>query len=90
MCDRLAQSGVAPDRIVEFRNWANVLPTVSNNTLRNAWNVTTPHVALYSGNIANKQGVEIIVEAAKRLRERRDLTFIVCGNGPYRANLIAL
>lgn len=90
MCDRLARSGIAPDRIVEFRNWANALSAdASGDTFRKAWNITTPHVALYSGNIANKQGIEIIIDAAKRLCERRDLTFVVCGSGPYREKLVA-
>jgi colanic acid biosynthesis glycosyl transferase WcaI len=45
-------------------------------------------VAIYSGNIANKQGIEIVVEAARLLRHRKDLMFVVCGNGPNRARLI--
>jgi colanic acid biosynthesis glycosyl transferase WcaI len=42
-------------------------------------------LALYSGNIANKQGIELILEAADLLRDRRDLVFVLCGDGPHRA-----
>ena len=44
-------------------------------------------MALYSGNIANKQGIEILVDAARRLVHRQDLTIVVCGEGPNRAAL---
>lgn len=90
MCRKLAEKGVRPERIVEFRNWAaldSVVPTEGPSPYRTEWNVTTPHVVLYSGNIANKQGIDIVVDAARRLHRRRDLTFVVCGEGPNRAAL---
>ena len=87
---KLAEKGVPDERIVEFRNWAEVdtiRPLAGLSPYRAEWGVTTPHVAFYSGNIANKQGIEIIVEAAKLLRRREDLTFVICGEGPNRTNL---
>jgi colanic acid biosynthesis glycosyl transferase WcaI len=42
-------------------------------------------VVLYSGNMAEKQGLDIVVEAARLLRERHHITFILCGEGPARA-----
>jgi len=92
MCKKLAQKGVPGNKIVEFRNWADIeaiKPLVQPSPYRAEWNITTPHVALYSGNIANKQGIEIIVEAARLLSPRKDLTFVVCGEGPNRARLEA-
>ncbi|WP_196259690.1 WcaI family glycosyltransferase [Pelagibacterium limicola] len=92
MCRKLIEKGIEPDRVVEFRNWADIdaiRPMERSSSFRAEWNVETPHVALYSGNIANKQGIEIVVEAARRLKDRRDLTFIVCGEGPNKANLEA-
>lgn len=92
MCEKLAEKGVPSDRIVEFRNWANtdeVEPLTGESPYRRAWGITQRHVAVYSGNIANKQGIEIVVAAAHRLKHRDDLAFVVCGNGPNRASLIA-
>ncbi len=74
----------------EFRNWARIdeiTPLDRPSPLRERWNIEQPFVALYSGNIANKQGIEIIVEAARLLSHRRDLMFVICGNGPNRAAL---
>ncbi|WP_336961746.1 WcaI family glycosyltransferase [Sphingobium aquiterrae] len=90
MCRRLKTKGVDEARIVEFRNWAEIdaiAPLARPSRYRQDWSVAPPHVALYSGNIANKQGIEIIVEAAALLRHRNDLQFIVCGNGSNRASL---
>lgn len=90
MCRRLQAKGVDARRIVEFRNWAEIdaiAPLARPSRYRQDWSIAAPHVALYSGNIAHKQGIEIIVKAAALLRHRDDLQFIVCGNGSNRANL---
>jgi len=92
MCARLAAKGVAPERIVEVRNWANApQPDPANGaSYRAQWGIGSRRVALYSGNIANKQGIEIVVEAARLLAGRSDLQFVICGEGPNRARLEAL
>jgi colanic acid biosynthesis glycosyl transferase WcaI len=87
---KLSEKGVPADGIVEFRNWANideVFPYEGPSPYYSEWNITRPHIALYSGNIANKQGIEIVLEAARLLQYRKDLLFVICGNGPNRARL---
>ncbi len=89
MCAKIEKFGVSPDRIYEFRNWAdtdNIKPSDSTK-FREKWNINTPHVAFYSGNIAFKQGIEIIPETARLMADRKDLTFVICGNGSARAEL---
>jgi colanic acid biosynthesis glycosyl transferase WcaI len=89
MCAKLREKGIAEDRIVEVRNWANApQPDPSGGAAYRAeWGLGERKVALYSGNIANKQGIEIVVEAARLLAHRPDLHFVVCGEGPNRARL---
>ena len=92
MGERLIDKGVAAARVLEFRNWTDIdaiRPLSHASTYRARWAITTPHVALYSGNLANKQGIEIVVEAAQQLRRRTDLTFVICGEGPSRARVAA-
>lgn len=92
MCEKLRDFGVSQDRIYEFRNWAyidNIKPINRPSIYRERWNITTRHVALYSGNLGNKQGIEIIFEVAGILSERHDLTFVICGNGSSREKLIS-
>lgn len=91
MCAKLRDMGVAADRVIEFRNWADlsrVRVLDRPSPYRAEWGITAPHIALYSGNIANKQGIGIIVEAARRLAHRGDLLFLVCGEGPNRDQLV--
>jgi colanic acid biosynthesis glycosyl transferase WcaI len=91
MIDRLASKGVDAARTYELRNWAAidlVQPLSGPSSFREEWAIRTPHVALYSGNIANKQGIELVLDAARSLQRRTDLTFVVCGEGPNRQRLI--
>ena len=91
MCAKLIERGVSPEKVVEFRNWASieeVRPLARPSILRARWGIEQPHVALYSGNIANKQGIDIVVEAARLLAHRRDILFAIAGNGPNRAALV--
>jgi len=90
MCAKLLEKGIAADRVAEVRNWANAPEPDPENgaAYRREWNLGTRKVALYSGNIANKQGIEIVVEAARLLAERDDLHFVVCGEGPNRGRLM--
>ncbi len=92
MCVKLIDKGVAKSRVVELRNWANApAPDPAGGVAyRQQWQLGDAQVALYSGNIANKQGIEIVVEAARILEGRRDITFVICGEGPNRARLEAL
>jgi colanic acid biosynthesis glycosyl transferase WcaI len=92
MCDGLARRGVAAQRIVEFRNWAaidEVRPLAAPSAFRSEWRIDRPYVAVYSGTLANKQGLELVIAAARALRHRRDLGFVICGEGPRREALVA-
>lgn len=87
MCCKLVEKGRDPASVFELRNWAEIdqIKPQPTSSYRASWGISTPHVALYSGSIARKQGIETIVQAADLLKDRSDLTFVVCGNGPTRA-----
>lgn len=90
MCAKLVEKGIDPARIFELRNWSNASFALSGGdggAYRQEWGIGDRKVALYSGNIANKQGIEIVIEAARILRDRSDLVFVICGEGPNRARL---
>lgn len=90
MAERLAAKGVSAERIVELRNWSSSAFAEGDPTgagYRALWGLGARKVALYSGNIANKQGIEILVEAARLLARREDIVFVICGEGPNRPNL---
>ena len=92
MCAKLREKGIAPARVFELRNWADarfVPDPAGAEALRREWGLGQRVVALYSGNIARKQGIEILVEAARLLAHRGDIAFVICGEGPNRAALEA-
>ena len=90
MCAKLLAKGLAPERVFEMRNWADArfaADPAGALALRREWGLGQQVVALYSGNIARKQGIEILVEAARLLRQRSDIALVICGEGPNRAEL---
>lgn len=91
MCARLTGKGVPAGSVVELRNWANApeICAAGGISYRAQWGLGARKVALYSGNIANKQGIEVVIEAARLLAHRDDLAFVICGEGPNRARLEA-
>lgn len=94
MAEKLIGKGVPAARVRVVENWVNlhiVVPMSGPSALRNELGITAETcVVLYSGNMAEKQGLEIVVEAARLLRERHHMTFILCGEGPARARLVRI
>lgn len=93
MCAKLEAKGITGQSIYQFRNWSNAafdFAKADDSAYRNQWGLGDRKVALYSGNIANKQGLEIVVEAAHLLKDRKDLAFVICGEGPNRERLKTL
>jgi colanic acid biosynthesis glycosyl transferase WcaI len=88
---RLAQKGVEPSRCVLFPNWVDtraIFPLQKASPLRAELGIPAEAVvALYSGTMAHKQGLEVLAEAARRLAARSELHFVFCGDGPARPAL---
>ncbi|KAF1700355.1 glycosyltransferase WbuB [Pseudoxanthomonas suwonensis] len=88
MVERLGKKGVAPARRVLFPNWADIdaiQPLSRPSTYRQELGIPDDAVvALYSGNMGLKQGLELLGEAALRLRDEERLYFVFGGQGPGR------
>ena len=90
MCAKLIAKGIVPERVFEMRNWADTRfapDPAGSDAIRAEWGLGGRIVAFYSGNIALKQGIEILIKAAHLLQDRSDIAFIICGEGPSRAEL---
>jgi len=88
----LELKGLASERLCELRNWVDtdvVAPGPSQTSLRSSLNLKpTDIVALYSGALSHKQGLELIIEAAGAIRQSHpSLQFVICGNGPLKSKL---
>lgn len=94
MHDRVMAKDVAADRVGMFPNWVDVAaitPMVQPSTFRKELDLADgTRVALYAGNLGEKQGLELMIEAAQRLRDRQDLVFVIAGIGSGRQRLEGL
>ena len=95
MVDALRAKGVSTDRLVEFNNWVDtdvIRPLPGPTPLRNSLSVPQgATVALYSGNMGSKQGLEYLAVAAQKLASTRpDIVFLFCGSGSMRERLQAM
>lgn len=94
MLDRLASKGVPGNRQMLFSNWVDtsvIRPLEPPYRLRKELNVPDgSFVLLYSGNMGKKQGLEILADVAKMLPHRKDILFILCGDGAAREGLESL
>jgi colanic acid biosynthesis glycosyl transferase WcaI len=93
MLQRLRDKGVDPARLVAFPNWADIsgiAPLERPSPYRAELGIPDDAiVALYSGNMGAKQGLEVLAAAAQRLRDERAIVFVFCGDGAAKADLVA-
>lgn len=92
MVSRLLQKGVSSRQVVLFPNWVDtneIFPIQpSENPMRKAMGIPISQtIILYSGNLGRKQGLEVLILAAKQLQIYPNLHFILCGDGVARAEL---
>ncbi len=91
MLERLESKGVATTRCQLFENWVeidSIYPMIGKSPLYQQLKLPENcSIILYSGNMGEKQGLELILEAADRLKDRHDLLFLLCGNGSSRERL---
>jgi colanic acid biosynthesis glycosyl transferase WcaI len=93
MLNRLKTKGVDDEKIREVRNWTDtqqiapgkVYPRFRKEQLA----LNERHfVCLYSGTMSNKQGLDLIVDAARALNNTdSNVRFVLCGEGPHKETL---
>jgi colanic acid biosynthesis glycosyl transferase WcaI len=92
MIERLLTKGVNPQRTRYFPNWvdlARIRPVARRGYRAELGIPTESVVVLFSGTLGGKQGLMAIPEAAKLLAARRDIVFVVCGDGVMQPRLEA-
>lgn len=93
MVERAKAKGVAPQQVMHFPNWvdiSNITPLTNQSIYRAELGLATDAVvALYSGNMGNKQGLEILADIARLLSDEPKVQFVFGGNGSGREELQA-
>lgn len=83
-----------PRPVELFPNWTDVAqfyPLANRGRLKEAFGFrATDRIALYSGAIGEKQGLEAILHAAVAFQNQPEVRFVICGSGPYKERLQAL
>lgn len=95
MVDRLRDKGVAADRATEVRNWIDtnaIVPSSKQTKYRGQLGIAPSDVVgVYSGTMSNKQGLDLVIEAASLLEASQpNLHFVLAGEGPHKAKLVEM
>ena len=90
---RIVRKGLDDDRVEIFPNWADVdviRPLPHHNAPRRALGLSEGDIFVqYSGNGGEKQGLEVLLAAARRLSGEPSVVFGLFGEGASRATLVA-
>jgi glycosyltransferase involved in cell wall biosynthesis len=88
--DRVTAAGVPAARVRVVPNWSHVAPPTGDRRAvraRLGW-AEEERVVLHSGNMGLKQGLEVLVEAARSAaRDAPRLRFVIMGDGSRRSHL---
>jgi len=91
---RLLERNLPEDKIIFIPNGANVelftYSVASRETLRAELGLNGKFIALYAGNHGLAYSLETVIEAARLLQSVPDIHFVLVGEGPKKAELVAL
>ena len=92
--NRLTLRGVPSQKLVVIPNGANLdlfqYRPDGRQRLREELKLGDKFVAIYAGIHGIAQGLETVIEAAHQIEEQSDIHFLMVGEGPQKADLIAL
>ena len=94
MVEQLIAKGVAVKRTRYFPNWVDISrikPSMgAGGTYRAELGISADAlIVLFSGSMGDKQGLMVIPEVAALLSSRKDIVFVVCGDGVVKPRLQA-
>jgi colanic acid biosynthesis glycosyl transferase WcaI len=90
----LVRRGLSPSKVVLIPNGANVdlfdYTEAGRTTVRHKLGLDDKFVVMYAGIHGIAQGLETLLQAADRLRERDDISFVLIGEGPRKTDIAKL
>ncbi|WP_028226573.1 glycosyltransferase WbuB [Paraburkholderia ferrariae] len=93
MVERAIDKGVDASRTACLPNWVDtkaIYPLRVPSAYRRRLGIAPGNtVVLYSGSMGAKQGIEILADAAAALAGRPDISFVFCGDGAAKHELLA-
>lgn len=90
---RLLARGLLPEKVVTITNGAAIesfTPGPRDNAVRTELGLAGKFVVAYIGAHGISQGLELVLQAAQRLRDDRDVVFLLVGEGARKRALLEL
>lgn len=84
------EKGADPNRVHVIHNWADceaITPKPKDNAFARAHGLADRFVLMHSGNVGLSQNLDVLVEAAERLKSRERLVVAIVGDGARRQPL---
>ncbi|MEP7338246.1 MAG: glycosyltransferase family 4 protein, partial [Acidobacteriota bacterium] len=88
----LVNKGVVAEKVEVIPNFVDVdfiTPMDKANAFSLAHGLFDKFTVLYAGNVGLSQGLEVILDAAEKLKEHSDIVFVIVGEGTCRDQLAA-
>lgn len=82
--------GDRPERVRVIPNFVDterIAPADPDNSYRREHGLSGRTVVMYAGNVGLSQSLDLVVEAARRFRDRPDVAFVINGGGSARPEL---
>jgi colanic acid biosynthesis glycosyl transferase WcaI len=87
MANKIKAKGVPAEKIIYLKNWTDtnrMVPQEPDEQLRLMFGIdSSKKIILYSGNIGEKQGIEIIIDVAESLKNS-NFVFLIIGAGAFK------
>lgn len=94
MCAKLVGKRVPASRVKLLLNWVDIktiAPRAGPNAVRAELGISEETtLLLYSGNMGEKQGLDLLVDAARQLEDKPTLLFLMVGTGGAKDRLQAM
>jgi len=92
MMKKLDEKNIKTENQIFFPNWSDLdcvsyAPKRGEEFRVNNGIKPSDFLVLYSGNMGEKQGLDMVVEAAKVLASNQSIRFLLCGDGADKKNL---
>ncbi len=88
----LLGKGVPAEKVEVIPNFVDtrlIRPLPKDNAFSRANRLVDKFVVLYAGNVGLSQGLEVVLDAAARVKDRSEIIFLIVGQGTSRQTLIA-
>lgn len=88
----VVSKGVFPEKVKVVRNWIDVnrinpVKKEENKLFEELGFNRNNFYVVYAGNLGKVQGVDVIISAAEQLKDKKDIHFVIFGNGSEEENI---